>query len=35
LVIIAFRVPEVQKACERFEKMGVVFEKKPSKSSVV
>ncbi len=26
---IAFRVPDVQKACERFEKMGVVFQKKP------
>jgi len=26
---IAFRVPDVQKACERFEKMGVLFQKKP------
>ena len=26
---IAFRVPNVQKACERFEKLGVTFQKKP------
>ena len=27
---IAFRVPDVQKACERFEKLGVTFQKKPT-----
>jgi lactoylglutathione lyase len=31
---IAFRVPDVQKACERFEKMGVVFQKKPSEGKM-
>jgi len=31
---IAFRVPNVQKACERFEKMGVVFQKKPSEGKM-
>ena len=27
---IAFKVPDVLKACERFEKLGVTFQKKPS-----
>lgn len=27
---IAFRVPDVHKACERFEKLGVTFQKKPT-----
>ena len=27
---IAFRVPDVLKACDRFEKLGVIFQKKPS-----
>ena len=27
---IAFKVPDVVKACERFEKLGVTFQKKPS-----
>lgn len=27
---IAFKVPDVMKACERFEKLGVNFQKKPS-----
>ncbi len=27
---IAFRVPDVQKACKRFEDLGVTFQKKPS-----
>lgn len=31
---IAFRVPDVHKACERFEKMGVVFQKKPSEGKM-
>jgi len=31
---IAFRVPDVRKACERFEKMGVVFQKKPSEGKM-
>jgi len=31
---IAFRVPDVHKACERFEKMGVLFQKKPSEGKM-
>jgi len=31
---IAFTVPDVQKACIRFEKMGVVFQKKPSEGKM-
>ena len=27
---IAFKVPDVVKACERFEKLGVTFQKKPT-----
>ena len=31
---IAFKVPDVQKACERFEKLGVTFQKKPSEGTM-
>lgn len=31
---IAFKVPDVAKACERFEQLGVIFQKKPSDGSM-
>ena len=31
---IAFKVPDVAKACERFEQLGVTFQKKPSDGSM-
>jgi len=32
---IGFSVPDVDKACERFEKLGVTFVKKPNDGEVV
>jgi lactoylglutathione lyase len=31
---IAFRVPDVYKACERFEKLGVTFQKRPDEGGM-
>ena len=31
---IAFKVPDVAKACELFEQLGVTFQKKPSDGSM-